>query len=179
MKNMNFEAWVKLLATPLILILLGAVLVFSPDSAAALLVRILGWLLIAACVGTVIFAVTCPGGLVGKVLGAVILGLSGIWMVTHPLGLAAWLGRLVGILLLIQGIQDLVYYRLRSGSWIAPALMVGAGAVLVLLPMTTSRLVFVVIGIVLLALGVLTLVDRIRRNRDFGEPHDPNIIDAL
>lgn len=179
MKKMNFSDWVRLLATPVLLIGLGAVLLFSPDSAAALIVRILGWILIAGCAATVMFALMSPGALVTKVLTAVILGLGGIWMVTHPLGLAAWLGRLVGIVLVFQGIQDLIYNRIRMGSPLMPILLVVVGAVLVFLPMTTSRLVFAAIGAVILALGVFNLITRVKRARGFNEPEDPNIIDAL
>lgn len=182
MKKMDFLSWIKLLATPVVLMLLGIILLVSPDSAASLLVRILGWLLITACVGTGIFALIFPGSLLPKVLCAAALGLSGIWMVTHPLGLAAWLGRLVGILLVIQGIQDLIYLRVRLGSALMPVLTVLVGAVLVLLPMTTSRLVFVGLGVVLLVLGVITLADRLKRRSRMDGPQDPDnpdIIDAL
>lgn len=179
MNKYDFMDWVKLLLTPVILMLLGIVLLVSPDSAAALLVRIIGWVLIAVATGLVIWAVTVPGGLASKVIGAVIFGLAGIWMVSHPLGLAAWLGRLVGILLLIQGVQDMIHVRSRQTAILLPLLTAVAGAVLVALPMTTSRLVFRVIGAVVLAIGGFMLWDRLQNRGGGREPENPDIIDAL
>ena len=89
----DFMSLVKLLITPVILMILGVVLLVCPDSATTILVRILGWLLIAVAVGLGIWAVAVPGSIVSRVLGAAIFGLAGIWMVTHPLGLAVcWAG---------------------------------------------------------------------------------------
>ena len=179
MRKQNFLYYVRRFLTPVILILLGLILTFSPDSATTLLIRIIGWVLVAAAAGLGISAVALPGGTTGKVLGAVVCGVSGIYMVTHPLDLAAWFGRLIGILLLIQGIQNILYQRLRSGTVLLPILTAVVGTVLLVLPMTTSRLVFTIIGIIVLILGALMLVDRIRHPAGLQEPEDPNIIDAL
>ena len=179
MNKTDFWSVVKLLVTPVILVILGLALLLSPDSATSLLVRILGWILISVSAGLAFWALSVPGGLVSKVIGAVIFGLAGIWMVSHPLHLAAWVGRLVGLLLMIQGIQDIVYIRLRRSSVFLPVLTAVAGAVLVVLPMTTSRLVFRGMGAVILVIGVVMLIDRIRNRNRFRGPEDPNIIDAL
>lgn len=179
MHKQDFLYYLKRFLPPAILILLGLILTFSPDSATTLLIQIIGWVLIAAAVGLGLSAVGIPGGLVSKVIGAVIFGVAGIWMVTRPLSLAAWFGRLIGILLLIQGIQDIIYTRSRMGSIFLPLLTAVVGTVLVVLPMTTSRLVFTGIGIVVLIIGVVMLVDRLRHRECLDEPDDPNIIDAL
>ena len=179
MHKQNFLYYARRLLTPVILILLGLILTFSPDSATTLLIKIIGWVLLAAALGLGISAVAVPGGTAGKVLGAVICGVSGIYMVTHPLDLAAWFGRLIGVLLLIQGIQNILYQRLRGSTVFLPILTAVVGAVLLILPMTTSRLVFTIIGIVVLIIGGLMLVDRIRHPAGLQEPEDPNIIDAL
>ena len=179
MHKHNFLYYARRFLTPVILILLGLILTFSPDSATTLLIQVIGWVLAAAAAGLAISAVVQPGGTTGKVLGAVICGVSGIYMVTHPLELAAWFGRLIGILLLIQGIQNILYQRMRSGTVFLPILTAVIGAVLLVLPMTTSRLVFTIIGIIVLVIGGLMLVDRIRHPAGLQEPEDPNIIDAL
>lgn len=179
MHKQNFLYYARRLLTPVILILLGLILTFSPDSATTLLIKIIGWVLVAVTAGLAISAVVWPGGTTGKVLGAVFCGVSGIYMVTHPLDLAAWFGRLIGILLLIQGIQNILYQRLRSGTVLLPILTAVVGTVLLVLPMTTSRLVFTIIGIIVLILGALMLVDRLRHPAGLREPEDPNIIDAL
>ena len=180
MNKTDFMSLVKLLITPVVLMILGVVLLVCPDSATTILVRILGWLLIAVAVGLGIWAVAVPGSIVSRVLGAAIFGLAGIWMVTHPLGLAVWLGRLVGILLLIQGLQDIIYIRSLHASLFLPLLTAVAGIILVVLPMTTSRLVFRGSGAVVLIIGGYMLFDRLRnRSRLQGPPDNPNIIDAL
>lgn len=179
MHKQNFISNLKRYLTPSVLILLGLVLTFSPDSATTLLIQIIGWVLIAAAVGLGISAVAIPGGTTSKVIGAAIFGVAGIWMVSHPLSLAAWFGRLIGILLMIQGAQDLIFLRSRLGSAFLPLLTAIVGAVLLVLPMTTSRLVFSAIGVVVLIIGITMLVDRIRHRRELNEPDNPNIIDAL
>lgn len=179
MNKTEVQTLIKLLITPVILMILGLVLIFCPDSAAALLVRILGWILVVVSIGFGVAALAVPGYLVSKVLGAVLFALAGIWMIANPLALAAWVGRLAGILLMIQGIQDLLYLRCRIGSVLLPVLTTVLGVVLVLLPMTTSRLVFVCIGIAILVTGLLMTLERVRGWKQFREPEDPNIIDAL
>ena len=179
MKKHDFLSLLRLMVTPLVLLVLGVLLLFCPDSAAALVVKGLGWVLILAAVGLAVWAIAVKGGIVAKVLGAVICGLAGIWMVTHPLELAAFVGRLVGILMLIQGVQDLIYFRSRRSSPFLPLLCTIAGIVLVVLPMTTSRLVFRGIGGIVLVIGAVMLYDRIRCFRQARKPQDPNIIDAL
>ena len=54
-----------------------------------------------------------------------------------------------------------------------------AGVVLILLPMTTSRLMFSLCGLVVLIIGIVMLLDRLRDRKRLNEPEDPNIIDAL
>ena len=179
MHKCNFLYHVKRFAAPVSLLLLGLILTFSPDSATTLLVQILGWLLIAGAAAFAVTAVAVPGGTVSKVIGAVICGVSGLWMVSNPLSLAAWLGRIIGFLLLIQGVQNIIYQKTLRNTIFLPVLTAVVGAVLVVLPMTTSRLVFTIAGIVVLIIGTLMLVDRIRHPSALQEPEDPNIIDAL
>lgn len=179
MHKCNFLYHVKRFAAPVSLLLLGLILTFSPDSATTLLVQILGWLLIAGAAAFAVSAVALPGGTVSKVIGAVICGVSGLWMVSNPLSLAAWLGRIIGFLLLIQGVQNIIYQKTLRNTIFLPVLTAVVGAVLVVLPMTTSRLVFTIAGIVVLIIGALMLVDRIRHPAGLQEPEDPNIIDAL
>ena len=179
MHKQNVLYYVKRFAPPVVLLLLGMILTFSPDSATTLLVQIIGWVLILTAGGLGISAVAMPGGMVAKVLGAVICGVSGICMVSHPLSLAAWLGRIIGFLLLIQGVQNILYQKSLRNSMFLPILTALVGAVLVALPMTTSRLVFTIAGIVVLIIGGVMLVDRIHHPAGLQEPEDPNIIDAL
>ena len=179
MKKTDILGWVKLLLTPVLLILLGLVLLLSPDSAASLVAQIIGWVLVAIGIGCVVSAIGDRVAVAGKVIAALIFCGVGSWMITHPLALAAWIGRFVGVLLMIQGIQDILYLRSRRSSLFLPIVAAVVGAVLVVLPMTTSRLVFAILGGVVLVIGTVMLIQRIRLRRLLEEPEDPNIIDAL
>ena len=179
MKQRKFFDLLKLLLTPVLLLVLGLILMLSPDSATAVVARIIGWILVAIGVGCGLSAIGDRIAVAGKVIAALIFCGVGWWMIAHPLLLAAWIGRLVGILLMIQGIQDILYMRSLRGSVLLPVVAAIVGAVLVVLPMTTSRVVFAVIGGVVSFIGLVMLIDRIRSRRQLDEPQDPNIIDAL
>ena len=148
MKKHDFWSLVRLLASPVALIVLGLVLLFRPDSASALVATILGWCLLAAGIVLAVAAIAVRESTAVKVLGAVACLAMGIWLLKNPLMLAAGIGRLVGI-------------------------------VLIILPMTTSRLVFSLCGLVVLVVGITMLIDRLRFRRLMGGDDDPNIIDAL
>ena len=59
-----------------------------------------------------------------------------------------------------------------------PLLITVVGIILVVLPMTTSRLVFSLCGVVVLLVGVGMLLDRIRDRKRLKAPKD-DIVDAL
>ena len=67
---------------------------------------------------------------------------------------------------------------LRRGNRTFGVIILVAAVVLVLSPMTLSRLVFSLCGIVVLAIGAGMLVERIR-NQSYLDKGDDNIIDAL
>lgn len=148
------------LFTPVLMIVLGLTLVFSPDSAAALIARVLGWLVAAAG------AVLIISGAKGKTLSTVLYGaaclLIGIWLIRNPLILAKSIGRISGLVLLVRGIGDILESSQEKRELVIPILTSGLGAVLLLLPMTTSRVVMILFGLVLLLLGGATLAARIR-----------------
>ena len=111
-------------------------------------------------------------------LGALACLVVGVWLLKNPLLLAAGIGRLVGILLLIRGIQDLLSSNYGRGK-VLSLITALLGLVLILLPMTTSRVVFSLCGLVVLVVGITMLIDRLRLRRLMGGDDDPNIIDAL
>jgi len=179
MKKGDFLVKVQLLLTPVLIIVLGLVLVFCPDSASALIAKVLGWILGLVAIGFGISALLNPQGRVGKVTGAIICAVIGGWLGSHPLVLAAWFGRIVGIVLVLDGIQDILNNRRQGKRFLLPLLVTVIGAVLVLMPMTASRLLFTACGLVVLVIGVAMLLDRLRGSKQLEEPKDPNIIDAL
>ena len=177
MKKQDLFSLLSLLLVPCLLILLGLILVVNPDAASAMVAGTIGYILIAAAVIGGIAAMVSSRGKIGKALFSVALAMIGIWLVQNPLILAAWIGRVLGILIIINVLPDLVYAVKQKRSFLFHALAVVAGGVLVMLPMTASRLVFSACGLGILAAGAWLLWERIR-NRQLP-PDRPDIIDAL
>ena len=179
MKKQEILSVMKLLSTPVFLILLGLLLMADPHVVSAAISGIVGYILIAGGVIGGVAAVIAPRGKLGKALFSIVLAAFGIWLVQNPLILAAWIGRVLGILIIINVLPDLVYAVKQKRSFLFHALAVVAGGVLVMLPMTASRLVFTLCGIAVLVIGAVMFGDRIRGRRWLTAGEDPNIIDAL
>ena len=179
MKKNDILSWLKLIATPVLLMVLGLILLIHPDSASVLAAQILGWALLAAGVGFGVSAVAGHFGTVGKVLSSIGCFAVGLWLLRNPLMLAAGLGRLVGILLAVRGIRDLLDAAQRHFGMLSAIVILLLGVVLIALPMTTSRVVISLCGLLVVAVGAAILADRMRNRRRLQEPDDPNIIDAL
>ena len=143
---------------PVLLTLLGVLLVFFPDSGSATVATVLGWVLAAA----------------------------GIVLVIVCVALATVLGYCLGVYLAVQGISTL-YDALRlhkaqhecGREILLGIIMLSGGILLLCFPLTSSRVVMMVLGVALAVSGVLQLVRRIRE-RQFPELHTgrPDIIDA-
>lgn len=166
------------LASPVAMILLGAILLLNPDFASALIAKLLGWGIFLAGVGFGISGIAGKNGTAGKILAAIFcLGIGG-GLIKTPLLLAANIGRFIGILLLLRGGRD--YFRsTRQGGKVLSLITAVLGVVLIVLPLTTSRLVFSLCGLVVLILGIAMLLDRLKDRRYLTDGGDPNIIDAL
>lgn len=178
MKKQDLMPLLKLTLVPVLLILLGLILVIHPDAASAVIAKILGGLLIAGAVFTGISAIVTHRGQVGKGIAAVVLAVVGGWLTANPLLLAAWIGRFLGIVILVNSIPDLIYAHRHGRNVLFDLLAAVVGAILILLPMTASRLVFSLCGGAVLIIGLLMLADRLRSRR-LTQGDDPNIIDAL
>lgn len=179
MKKHGILSLLRLIATPVLLMVLGLILVIHPDSASALVAKILGWVLIASGVGFGAAAIASPIGTAGKVLSAIACFALGLWLLRNPLMLAAGLGRFAGILLAIRGIRDMIDAAQRHYGMLPAIITTVLGAVLIALPMTTSRVVMSLCGLLVLIVGAAILIDRLRNRRRLDEPDDSNIIDAL
>ena len=179
MKNQGFYEKIRIFFAPVGITLLGLVLLVNPDSASALVARLLGWVFGLVAIGFGISAIANSRGRAGKSIAAVICALIGGWLGSNPLVLAAWFGRIIGIVLVLDGVQDIGNNRAQGKRYIMPLIVTVVGAVLVVLPMTASRLIFSALGVVVVILGVSMLLDRIRGNKRLNPPDDPNIIDAL
>lgn len=179
MKKQNILPLLQQLMAPVILILLGLILMVNPDTASALISRIIGWILTACGVGTGIFAFFSQTGKIGKAIAAILMVLVGGWLISNPLALVAWISRFLGTFIMINSISDLIYAYKQGRNILFDAIAAAVGAVLVLLPLTASRLVFSACGVAVLVIGAVMLADRIRHRRFLPEGDDPNIIDAL
>lgn len=178
MKKRDILSLLYQIASPVALILLGLVLLFSPDTASALIARLLGWAvtLVGVCIG--IFAILDRRGALGKGIAAVLCVCAGGFLAANPLILAAGIGRVLGILVAARGARDLFLAKTRGYGSLLPMITTVVGLVLIVLPMTTSRLVFSLCGAAIAGLGVAMLLDRLK-NRRYLESGDDNIIDAL
>ena len=153
--NKNFSRYAKLLLAPLLVIVLGVVLMVRPDSGSALVGKVGGWALILLGGGLILDSLLIPSALTGKILFAAAALAAGVWLVRNPLGLAAAIGRIAAVLILIRGVQDMINAsRWKCGMRYALISAI-VGAVLILLPMTTSRIVMVLLGLLVALLGVL------------------------
>lgn len=179
MKKQDILSLVQLLLVPALLILLGLILVVNPDTASALVSKLLGYVLIACAVGTGLTAVFSQSGKIAKGIGAAVFAIAGGWLVANPLWLAAWISRFLGVLIVINVLPDLYYALKQKRNVLFHILAAVVGVVLILLPMTASRLVFTLCGIAVLVIGGVMFADRIRGRRWLSEGDDPNIIDAL
>ena len=176
MKKHQISAWISRFATPAALILLGLVLLFCPDTASALISKVVGWGLLMGAIIVAVAMVVDGDWSLSRVLPVLVLAMAGRWLMAHPLAWAAWGGQIIGLLLLLRGIRDFTQSVYTQGK-ILSAVTAVLGLVLLLLPMTASRLVFSLCGAVILAVGGGMLAERIWENKN--QDDDPNIIDAL
>lgn len=182
MRNLDWNDFLRREGGSILTILCGVILVLRPDTASALLSAVAGWALIAAGAAALIagFAGGFGGGTV--VTGAVLL-LAGAWLHRNPLMIASVLGFVVGFLVLRQGLRamgDAQRSRRNGGFWIPGAVLAVVEALvgvrLILSPLSISRLVLSIGGIVLIVIGVCNLIAHYRSIRHIPEPG--GIIDA-
>lgn len=179
MKKSDMLSLIYSLLSPVLLMVLGVILLVRPDSASVLAAKILGWVLLATGIGFGIAAFAAPYGIGGKVLSALVCFALGGWLLKNPLLLAAGIGRFVGILLAVRGIRDIFGASQRHRGMLLAVITTALGAILIAMPMTTSRVVVGACGLIVLVVGIAMFIDRLRENRRLNPPDDPNIIDAL
>lgn len=181
--NLNL---LRLLAVPVLTVLLGLILLFSPDTASALVGKLIAWgcLLTGGVLGIGILRGGTAHGK-NRILWAAICLVAGVWMLLNPLTIARFLGRVLGITLMIRGGKITAdHMRYDNGKFIVSrglisgAAMLIFGGVLVVLPMATSRMVFNLLGVVLICVGIAQGADKIRGRKQLEEGGDPNIIDV-
>lgn len=177
MKKHEISALIARFATPVALLVLGLVLLFCPDTASALISKMVGWCLVIAGIVMAVAMVVDGSWSFMKTAGVLVLVGLGRWLMTHPLAWAAWGGRIIGVLVLLRGIRDFTQSSLTQGKILSVVTAV-VGVMLIVLPMTASRLMFSLCGLVVLTVGCGMFAERIWERKQL-EGDDPNIIDAL
>lgn len=170
-QSYDLRPWVK----PVLTCVLGLILIVEPGS----LTSSIAW-----AVG-IVLALVGAGKLVGffrnarkdllKLCGAVILLLVGFSIMGDPVRLERQVGRVIGIVLLLSGIRGYVdpFAAHEKATSILSCIM---GVLLLVLPLTFSRLAVVICGIVVLLIGGGMVLDLLFGSRG-GDSGSPDIID--
>lgn len=177
MKNKNLFGLLQLCVMPVLLMVLGLILLIRPDSAAILASNVLAWVLLGSGVSYGLYGILDgPYRRFSRLLTALICFALGGLLLGNPLFLARNIGRVLGVILAVEGLENLRNHCVSK----AMAILTLVGAlVLLIAPMTASRLVFSLCGLILLVIGAAQLAERLRRRRLYGSSGDSNIIDAL
>lgn len=171
----------------LLLVALGCLLIFRPDFGSAAVAAVVGWIAIVIGVITVfVCLLSWPVLGVPQLLTGIAAVAFGVFILLKPLMLASIFGVCVGIYLVLQGFgaiwESLALRKLGyrfSGSLIIGFVMLALGVVLIAAPMTSSRIVMMLIGISMVVCGGARLLLRAWAARKLSQPQeDPNIIDA-
>lgn len=165
MSKMNYKKLFRLEIGSVLLIILGIVLLLKPDFGSAAIGTIFGWFLVGGgIVGFVIGFLSWPGLGLGEIVISGALLATGVYLLNHPMVLASLLGILLGILLASQGLgalRDALRIK-RHGGYFKLGLILGIGMValgifLIFSPLTTSRFVMTVAGIIMIVCGLSNL----------------------
>lgn len=171
MKN---NKWLSLLA-PVALMVLGLILFFVPDTGSILLSKILGWGLTLAGIFCLVWGILSRDW--RKLIAWLVLVSVGGTLLAKPLALAAFVGRILGVVVAFRGIVEWTQSATRQGKLLCIVVTL-VGVVLILMPMSASRLVFAACGLVLAICGGMMLAQRLRQHRYLPKNRD-DIIDAL
>lgn len=175
MKKETVLFWFRQLFVPAVVCLLGLSMLLRPDSAAALIGRVLGWGLLIAGGYYALTTIVTRGDLLHNILFGAVALVLGFRLLRDPLMLASLSGCVVGVTLLLLGLGELK--NSRHGA--LPGWLIAAGIVLILLPLTVSRILIRLLGAAILVLGITTGISHLRHPRLSNGDDDPNIIDAL
>lgn len=185
MKKYDISKLLDLYAAPVLTIALGLILLLNPDSASALIAKFCAWILIIIGAG---FGFAAGFGeasrRTNRIIWTAVCLVAGFWLLANPLVIAKFIGRVLGLALMIQGTRDIsanVKYKGGKVVFSAGLLLSAAtaliGLMLVVLPMSTSRIFFIVCGIVLICVGAAELIDRMK-HKGYLDAGDPDIIDV-
>lgn len=167
-KDPRKNALLKSLSGSVLLVALGILLLLRPDFATTTVAAVLGWILIGG--GAILIAVAILNwevtGTVELVAG-IVAAAAGIFIVIRPDFLASAFGVLIGLYLLFQSISTLIaaLNLKKSGHAFVPTLVLGLvllvlALVLIFVPMSLSRLLVRIVGVLMVLSGLSNLVLR-------------------
>ncbi len=168
MNKHNMIQYISAYAPAAASILGGLVLLFCPDAATALVAVIIGWVALAIGILLLIAAAVTHEDL-GTFLKAGISIAAGLWLINNPMSLAVAFGKLLGIGFLVSGFSGCRKSNSKAGRTIY--LVVGLlGLVLLMAPLTATRAVYTVLGLILVVVGIVMLLNRLNKGRlDSGD----------
>ena len=155
-------------AGSLLTMAVGALLLIKPNIGSSLVATIIGWAIVA--LGVLALVVCISNWAQWGVPGVLASGMAvffGVYLVRNPLSLATFLGLALGVYLLIQGLSGLAEaIRLKQVGYgykvnlVLSIILLLMGAVLLIFPLTFSKMVMTIGGGVLLVCGTVNLVLR-------------------
>lgn len=178
MKQERIMELFKQIAIPGLVTILGLILSVNPDSAAVLVAKLIGWVLI--IIGAVKAISMATSGNTGKIVSwiwaaaAVILG---VLILHDPLLLAESIGRFLGVLLVIRGVDDLRRSNHQKAKILA-IVTLAVGGVLILMPMALTRAILRLCGLVVAVIGIVNIVEKLQEMKLLESGEKPDIIDA-
>ena len=175
MDTRKIEKFMNSFGLHILLVIAGLVLLVNPDGAAALVTKLIGWILVIGCALHLIGLATgnrLHWGIGAFVTGAILC--FGVVLLVRPMLLADGIGRIFGLLLLMEGFDS---FRKTRLSFLT-ILTIVAGAALTVMPRTLTHTVLAVCGIVMIIIGIVNILGKANEMKRLKEPSDPNIIDA-
>ena len=155
-------------AGSLLTMAVGALLLIKPNLGSSLVATIIGWAIVGLGVLALVVCISnwAEWGLPGVLVSGMAL-CFGVYLVRNPLSLASFLGLALGVYLGIQGLSGLAEaFRLKQVGYsykvnmILSVLLLIIGVVLLIFPLSFSKMVMTIGGAVLLVCGAVNLVLR-------------------
>lgn len=182
MKDFDWRGLLRYEGGSVLMIVFGVLLTVKPDLASAAVSAVAGWALIAVGVAFLVAGLT--GGVRGgRIACGALLLMAGSWLHRNPLMIASVIGVGLGLLVLSQGWEaaKVAQWTKRGGGMWIPAAVLAVlellvGARLILSPLSLSRLVLSIAGIVMLVCGVCNVVAHYKNVKYI--PEASGIIDA-
>lgn len=182
MKDFDWRGVLRYESGSVLMIVFGILLAVKPDFASAALSAVLGWALIG--VGVALLITGFVGGVkIGCIASGALLLIAGSWFHRNPLMIASIIGVVLGVLVLSQGWQaakDAQRTKRGGGFWhmgaVLAVLELLIGIRLILSPLSISRFILSIVGILMVICGACNLVAHHRCVKYISE--DSSIIDA-